>query len=112
MRPPRARERTRGEAHAERDDSHDAFHRRGLHVSLPLLLFGSAHRAAARMGTSEGTLVELLVGAISLGGLLGREGLRLGRLLVAVVLVVHLRGPIARADRQIGALVAPVTVRE
>ena len=62
--------------------------------------------------TAEGTLVESLVNAISLGGLLGCEGLWLGRLFIGVVLVAHLRGTITRADRQIRALVASVPVRE
>ena len=64
------------------------------------------------MGTAEGTLVESLVGAISLGGLLGREGLWPRRLFVAVVFVAELRGTITRADRQIRALAASVPVRE
>ena len=65
-----------------------------------------------RVRTAEGTLVESLVNAISLGGLLGCEGLWPGRLFIGVILVAHLRGTITRADRQIRALVASVPIRE
>ena len=64
------------------------------------------------VATAEGTLVESLVNAISLGGLLSGQTLWLGRLFIAVILVAHLRGTITRADRQIRALVASVPVRE
>src|SRR4026207_2208900 len=62
--------------------------------------------------TAEGLLVERVVNAISLGGLLSRQVPRPGRLLVAVVLVTELRGAVTRADRQIHALAASVPVRE
>ena len=61
---------------------------------------------------TKSLLVLLVVHAISLSGLFGRENHRLGRLLVAVVFVAERRGTVGRADRQIRALAASVPVRE
>src|SRR4029453_1262253 len=66
----------------------------------------------ATAGSAEGLLVELLVGARSLGDFARRQVLWLGWLLLAVVLVAELRGAGTRADGQIDALAAPVAVRE
>src|SRR4029453_6638521 len=66
----------------------------------------------AALGTAEGLLVELLVGARPLGDLARRQVLWLGWLLVAVVFVAELRRAVSRADGQIDALAAPVAVRE
>ena len=62
--------------------------------------------------TAEGLLVESLVDALSSGGLVRRQALWLGRLLIAVILVAELRGTVSRADGQIHALAASVAVRE
>src|SRR5215471_565081 len=63
-------------------------------------------------GTAEGALVERLVGALSGRCLLASEVLGLGRLFITVIFVAELRGTVARADRQIHALAASVSVRE
>src|SRR4030095_708440 len=67
-------------------------------------------RATAR--TAKSTLVESLVRARSLSGLLRCEGLWAGRLFILVISVAELGGTITRADRQIRALAASVPVRE
>src|SRR6185503_8135449 len=60
----------------------------------------------------KGLLVEVVVNALALCGLRGRERPWLWRLLIAVVFVAELHGAVTRADRQIHPLAAPVAVRE
>src|ERR1700726_4425912 len=64
------------------------------------------------MWTAHGLFVESLKSALSGGGLLGRQVLRLGRLFIAVIFVPELRSAVARADRQIHSFIAPVPIRE
>ena len=58
-------------------------------------------RMVGTMRTAHGLVVESLVCALSGGGLLGGQVLRLGRLFIAVIFVAELRGTVGRADRQI-----------
>src|SRR6266566_1829549 len=62
------------------------------------------------MWTAHGLFVESLVSELSGGGLLGRQVLRLGRVFIAVIFVPELRSAVARADREVHALAAPVPI--
>ena len=68
-------------------------------------------RMVGTMRTAHGLFVESLVCALSGGGLLGGQVLRLGRLFIAVIFVAELRSTVGRADRQIDALAASVSIR-
>src|ERR1700688_4934250 len=62
------------------------------------------------MRTAHGLFVESLVCAISGGGLLGVQVLRLGRFFIGVIFVAELRNTVGRADWQIDALAGPVSI--
>src|SRR5277367_1027196 len=69
-----------------------------------------AVRMVSIMWTAHGLFVESLVCALSGGGFLRGQVQRLGRLFIAVIFVAELRNTVGRADWQIDALAAPVSV--
>ena len=77
------------------------------------VLLSRGFHAVRMMGTiwaAHGLLVEILVCALSGGGLLGGQVLRLGRFFIGVIFVAELRDTVGRADWQIDALAAPVSI--
>src|SRR5260370_1299954 len=60
--------------------------------------------------TAHGLFVETLVCALSGGGLLGGQVLRLGRFFIGVIFVAELRNTVGRADWQIVALAVSVSI--
>ena len=67
-------------------------------------------RMVGTMWTAHGLVVESLVCVLSGGGLLGGQVLRLGRIFIGVIFVAELRNTVGRADWQIDALAAPVSI--
>src|ERR1700747_2305354 len=86
------------------------FGRRPASVCVLLGRGFHAVRMLGNMRTAHGLFVESLVCALSGGGLLGGQVLRLGPFFIGVIFVAELRNTVGRADWQIDALAAPVSV--